>query len=105
MCKHEMNVEAGGSEQELRSLFPDTPVSRFTIDVKNGVVTCWDRHKVGEYLLEDNGVKIKIKQGGKITFQRAKQLLGETFTDMRGVKRLIPSWEGLKSSFLCLPQA
>jgi len=102
--KHEMIVEQGSDEQELRNLFQDTPLSKFTIDIERGVVVCWDLHRFEGVLLADNGVKMKIKEGGKATYEQIKRLLGAAFTDSRGVKRIIPPWEGRKATFLCLPQ-
>ena len=104
--KHTMTLQAGTPLSEMRETFQDTPLARFTFDETNANVTCWDRHEVEDLIVLDNGLKFKIKKASvalKVTFKQAIELFGEHFTDQRGTKRVIPSWKGTKSSFLCLP--
>jgi len=104
--KHKMQLDEGTTIEEVKVTFPDTPIARFTFDEKTAILVCWDVNEVEGILALDNGIKLKLRQGGKpfkVTFDRVKELLGEHFTDKRGVKRVIPAWEGLKSSFLALP--
>ena len=95
-----------GTEAEMRETFQDTPLAHFKFDPNTKTCVCWDIHELGDLLIEDNGCKHKLKKAGKafkVTYEQAIKLFGSTFTDQRGVKRIIPPWVGMKSSFMVLP--
>ena len=104
--KHTLVLSQGTPLKEMKELFQNTPIARFTFDEANASVVCWDIHKSNGLTIEDNGCKHKLKKAGKafkVTYEQAIKLFGATFTDQRGVKRIIPPWVGMKSSFMVLP--
>ena len=104
--KHVMQLEIESSLSEMKEIFPDNPLARFTYNEETSSVICWDRHEIEDVVVLDNGCKHKLKKAGKafkVTYEQAIDLFGATFTDQRGCKRLIPSWTGMKSSFMVLP--
>ena len=106
MSKHILVLEAKTSLSEMKELFQDTPIARFTFDEANASVICWDQHEVNGLTIADNGKKYKIKKAGKackITFKQACAFYGSHFRDDRGARRVIGPWHGKLSSFMVAP--
>ena len=104
--KHTLELTQGTPLSEMKEVFPSTPIARMAYDEANASIVVWDRQELGDIVALDNGVKYKLKRAGaalKVTFDEAVALFGATFTDKRGVDRLIPPWKGKKSSFMVVP--